>query len=305
MEEGLGLVERAIEGALASDVALLSSACAHVIRSGGKRLRPTMVLLSYRAAGGEDVSQVVEPAAALELLHTASLVHDDINDRSDMRRGKASVNALWGDGLALLVGDFVFVGLVGLLSSFDSRAIRVVADSCKAIVEGETLHVMGLGNHHMTEETYLSIVSKKTGALFAASAEVGGHLAGGSEDQVRGLREYGLNVGIAFQIRDDALDVVGSERVLGKPVAGDLEQGKISLATLYTLQSSQRARECVSGTDATALVECVREAGGLEYAMKTAREYSERAKEALQVLAPSQAKAALSDLADYAVTRDR
>ena len=300
----LSLVEDALKAALASDVRLLSEAGQYILSSGGKRLRPKTVLLSYEAAGGEDVSRAVPLAAAVELLHTASLIHDDINDRSAMRRGKPSVSAQWGDSLALLVGDFVFVKLLNLASGFDSRVFRVLAGCCSAIVEGETLQMVHLGDTRMTEETYLSIVARKTAALFSACGELGGLLAGGTEDQVGALRDFGFNLGIAFQIRDDTLDLVGEREELGKPVTSDLEQGKMSLATLFALRRSEEAREILFASDPAQTTRLLRASGAIEYAALKAREYSSRAKEALSILAESEAKAALSELADFAGARE-
>jgi len=302
--EELDLVEDVLRRALASNVELLSRASEHIIRSGGKRLRPRIVLLSYEAAGGEDLSRAVPVAAAVELLHTASLIHDDINDRSDMRRGEATVNARWGDGLALLIGDFVFVRLLNMIAAFDSRVIRVLADCCTAIVEGETLQMLHLGDIKMAEEAYLAIVTQKTASLFSACAELGGVVAGGGEQQITALKEYGLNLGIAFQIRDDTLDLVGQRDELGKPVASDLEQGKISLATLFALKSSKRASEVLFSKDAAQAIQLLRDTDALEYAMLKAREYSERAKKALSLLPGSEAKAELCRVADFVVARD-
>jgi len=303
--EELSLVEDALGRAVASDVSPLSEISEYVLNSGGKRLRPRIVLLSYEAAGGGDVSQAVPLAAAVELLHTASLIHDDINDHSDMRRGKASVNAQWGDGLALLIGDFVFVKLLNLIAAFDSRIVRVLADCCSAIVEGEILQMLHLWNLEMTEDIYLSIVAQKTASLFSACGELGGLLAGGTEDQVSALREYGLNLGIAFQIRDDALDLVGESDKLGKPVASDLEKGKMSLATLFALRRSEGAREVLFSKDPAQVTRLLHDTEALEYATLKAREYSERAKKGLSILPGSKAKSALSELADFALARDQ
>jgi len=302
--EELDLVEDVLRRAVASNVELLSRASEHIIRSGGKRLRPRIVLLSYEAAGGEDLSAAVSVAAAVELLHTASLIHDDINDRSDMRRGRATVNARWGDSLALLTGDFIFIKLLSMIAAFDSRVIRVLADCCTAIVEGETLQMLSLGDTEMAEETYLRIAGQKTASLFSACAELGGVVAGGGEQQITALKEYGLNLGIAFQIRDDTLDLVGQRDELGKPVASDLEQGKISLATLFALKRSETTREVLFSNDAAQAIQLLRDTGALEYAMLKAGEYSERAKEALSALPRSEAKAELCRLADFVVARD-
>ena len=303
--EELGLVEDVLRRAVASDVSLLSEASEWVLSSGGKRLRPRIVLLSYKAAGGEDTSQAVPLAAAVELLHTASLIHDDINDRSDMRRGMASVNAQWGNGLALLIGDFVFVRLLGLAAAFDNRALRVLADCCSAIVEGETLQMLGRGDTGMTEETYLSIVGQLTASLFSACGELGALLAGGTTDQVDALRDYGLNLGIAFQVRDDTLDLVGKTDKLGKPVARDLTEGKMSLATLFALKRVEETRDALLSWDPDQVARLLHDTGALEYAMLRAREYAERAKEALSILPGSEAKVELCQLADFACDRER
>lgn len=311
--EELNLVEDVLRRSVVSDVDLLSRASEHVIRSGGKRIRPRVVLLSHKAVGGKDISRAVPLAAAMELLHTASLIHDDINDHSDMRRGLATVNARWGNGLALLTGDFIFVRLLNLVATFDSPVIQVLADCCTAIVEGETLQMSHLGDIEMTEETYLRIVSRKTASLFSACSELGAVLAGGTEQHVTILKEYGLNLGIAFQIRDDTLDLAGKRDDLGKPVFNDLKQGKMSLATIFALKRSERAREVLFSStpgsqtqaqDAAQAVQLLRDTGALEYAALKAKGFVARAKEALSVLPGSEAKAVLFDLADFALARE-
>ncbi len=305
IDKELDLVEDALERAVASDVGLLSRGSEHIISSGGKRLRPRVVLLAYRAARGEDVLQAVPIAVAVELLHTASLIHDDINDHSAMRRGQATVNAQWGNGLALLIGDFVFVKLLRLMAAFEPPLIRVLANCCTDIVEGETLQMLSLGDTELTEEIYLTIVSRKTASLFSACAELGAMVAGGTDAQVSALRDYGLNLGMAFQIRDDTLDLVGKGDELGKPVASDLEQGKITLAALFALTRSERAREVLLSKDAGQAIELLRDTGALEYAMLKAGEYSERARESLAELPASEAKAALCELAGFVLSRDQ
>lgn len=301
----LNLVEHALRRATASDIELLDTASSHVIGSGGKRLRPTLVLLAYKAVNGKDISQAVPLAASVELLHTASLVHDDINDRSDLRRGQATVNAQWGDSLALLVGDFIFVRLLQWMADFAPRAIRVLADSCTAIVEGETLQMLHLRDLSMTEETYVRIVTLKTAMLFSACSELGGFVGGGTEEQITALHEYGLNLGIAFQIRDDVLDWVGKQSNLGKPTASDLEQGKMSLATIYALQQSDQAEKVLFSENGAHALRLLQDVGALDYAMRRCQEYSASAQEVLSVLPESEAKTELLRLADYAVTRDR
>ncbi len=313
-DQELELVEEGLKKAVASDVRRLAEASQHIICAGGKRIRPKVVLLSYKAAGGKDIRQAVPLAVAVELLHTASLIHDDINDHSSMRRGQATVNARWGDSLALLTGDFVFIKLLGLMPALDPRLIQVLAGACRDLVEGEVLQFLSLGDTRMDQETYLTIVRKKTASLFSACAELGGVRAGAGEREVAALKEYGLNLGMAFQIRDDTLDLVGHREELGKPVGSDLEQGKMSLATLFALRSSDRAGEVLFASGpgrrararhAAQAIELLRDSRAPEYAMQKAKEYSEKGKEALSVLAGSEARAALFRLADVVLARDR
>jgi geranylgeranyl pyrophosphate synthase len=301
----LNLVERTLGQALSSDIGLLHSASTHVVRSGGKRLRPTVVLLAFKAAGGQDISQAVPLAAAVELLHTASLVHDDINDQSNLRRGQATVNAQWGDSLALLVGDFIFVRLLQLIAGFAPRAIRVLADCCTSIVEGETLQMLHLRDLSLTEETYLRIVTLKTADLFSTCSELGAFVGGGTEEAIQALKEYGHYLGIAFQMRDDALDWMGTEADLGKPTASDLEQGKMSLATIYALRQSDRAKQVLFTADGSRALHLLQEVGALDHAMGKCQEYSEKAQASLALLPESDAKKELLRLAEYAVLRDR
>jgi geranylgeranyl pyrophosphate synthase len=303
--EELTLIENALRQAVVSNVSLLSRAGEYIILSGGKRLRPQIALLSYRAAGGEDISRVVPLAVAVELLHTASLIHDDINDGSDMRRGHTTVNARWGHALALLTGDFIFIRLLNLMASFDSRIVQGLADSCLALVEGEVRQMLSLGDTEMTEETYLEIVAQKTASLFSACTELGAILAGGAEEQVAALREYGLSFGTAYQIRDDTLDLVSTRDELGKPVTSDLKQGKMSLALLFALRESERTREMLFSGDMAQAVQLLYDIGAIDYAMQKATEYATAAKRSLSILPQSEAKAALLELADFAIARDR
>ena len=301
----LALVETALLKAVESDVDLLCGASQSIVRSGGKRLRPKIVLLGYECVGGQDVAQAVPVAAAVELLHTASLVHDDINDRSSMRRGQQTVNARLGNDLALLIGDFVFVKLLALIATFDSRVIRVLSDACTAIVEGETMQMSHLGDLGMTEATYLEIVRRKTASLFSTCAQVGGYLGGATEEQISALAEYGLNLGMAFQLRDDMLDLIGKEGDLGKPIASDLGQGKMNLAALFALQRIEGALEVLRSRNVPQIVQLLDETGAIQYAVDRTAGFAARAAEALSVLPESETQADLCRLADFAGIRTR
>ena len=304
IDRELALVEEMLIAAVQSDVGLLSRTGTRILRAGGKRLRPKVVLYAYAAAGGQEMSSAVPVAAAVELLHTASLVHDDINDQSDTRRGQPSVNAELGTSLALLMGDYIFVRFLNLMADFDRRLIRILARSCNEIVEGETLQMLRLGDLTMDEKSYLTIITQKTASLFVACAEAGGLLAGAPQTQIEALRRYGVNLGIAFQVRDDTLDLMGDSEVLGKPVASDLAQGKMSLATIYAIRVSDKARSALA-SDIKYARDVLHETGALDYAMQKAREYAEEAKRALLALPDSEARLCLGELADLAVVRNR
>ena len=302
---GLDSVEEALERAFASDVSLLSGAASQLVLSGGKRLRPKTVLLAHEAAGGGNPSQAIRFATIVELVHTASLIHDDINDRSAVRRGEVTVNAQWGDSLALLTGDFVFVRMLSLLAGLDARIVDLLATACQSIVEGEALEAMSLGNTAMTEESYIDIVRRKTASLFAACAESGGVLAGASEETTRALRSYGLNLGIAFQIRDDTLDLVGQTEDLGKPTESDMPRGKMSLATIFALAASDAAEEMLFSANGREATKILHDTGALSYSLQMAEEYAGSASAALATLPPSDARAALRGMAEFAVARSR
>jgi geranylgeranyl pyrophosphate synthase len=298
------LVERELSRVIESQVDLLSEASGHIVRAGGKRIRPQIVLLAYTAVGGQNVSCVVPLAAAVELIHTASLIHDDVNDGSSLRRGRPTVNARWGNTTALLTGDFIFGKLMKHIGSFDTRITQVLANACVSIVEGEARQMLTLGDIDMTEETYLETVHQKTACLFAASAESGGILGQATQQQARVLAEYGLNLGMAFQIKDDALDYVGGSDRLGKPVALDLNQGKISLPIIAALKKTDRIIPALRAQNARETTQLLQETGALTYAMDRAQGYARKAQEALSGLPYSEAKAALCQMADFAITRD-
>lgn len=296
-------MEEAIAAALESDVALLAAAGRHVVGSGGKRVRPRVVLLSYHAAGGREPQEVIALAAAVELLHTASLVHDDINDRSDLRRGRSTVNRLWGDGLALLCGDYIFVKLLELIAPCGSRAVRAIARACVDIVEGETRQMLALGRMDVDEDEYLDVVRQKTASLFSCCAALGAIQAGADAAVEAALAEYGMHLGMAYQIRDDILDVEGSAERLGKPVRADLAQRKMSLATIHARRRAGATLDTLVARDVEGACELLNDTGALALAARTARSYADRAIAALDALPAGEARAALGALADLAAQR--
>ena len=225
LDTGLAAVERAMLDATDSQVDVLRDASRHILSAGGKRIRPRILLLSYLALGGSDTRQVADPAAAVELMHTASVVHDDINDHGIMRRGRPSVNAIWGRTFALLTGDFLFTAVYELMAPY--RDLNVdLARAATALVEGETLQASAVKEKQFTRDVYMRIIALKTAALFQAAAAIGAKLAGASQSEIDACAQYGFKVGMVFQIIDDILDIVADEESLGKTSGIDLRQGR-------------------------------------------------------------------------------
>lgn len=233
----LEAVERVMYEIVDSSVTVLRDASRHIIAAGGKRIRPRLVLLSYAAVGGLEPEEAAPIAAAVELVHTASVVHDDINDHGVVRRGRPSVNALWGRTFALLTGDYMFAKVYELMAPF-KELNAVLADATTALVEGETLQASAVKENKFSRETYYRVIALKTAALFKASAEMGAALGGGTQEQIEVLGRFGYNIGIAFQIVDDILDVIGDEQQLGKTAGIDIEQGR-GVATAYANEQGE------------------------------------------------------------------
>ncbi len=225
VDAGLESVEQAMFQATSSEVDVLKDASRHILSAGGKRIRPRLLLLSYLALGGDDLELVAKPAAAVELMHTASVVHDDINDHGIVRRGRPSVNSIWGRTFALLTGDFLFTAVYELMAPYQHLNVDL-AKAATALVEGETLQASAVKDNIFTRDIYMRIIALKTAALFRAAAAIGAKLADGSGDAVAALSNYGFNLGLAFQIVDDILDLVADESTLGKSTGIDLEQGR-------------------------------------------------------------------------------
>jgi geranylgeranyl pyrophosphate synthase len=225
IQHAMQAVEDAMFDVVNSDVTVLRDASRHILGAGGKRVRPRLLMLTYMALGGTDYEYAAPPAAAVELMHTASVVHDDINDHGVVRRGRPSVNAIWGRTFALLTGDFLFTAVYQLLSPYKDLNI-ILANAATALVEGETLQAVAVKENNFTREAYARIIGLKTAALFQSATEMGARLRNATPAQIEALRIFGYNVGLAFQIIDDVLDIVGDEQTLGKTAGIDIEQGR-------------------------------------------------------------------------------
>ena len=298
LETALEAVERLMDEVVDSSVTVLRDASRHIIAAGGKRLRPRLVLLSYAAVGGVVPEEAAPVAAAVELVHTASVVHDDINDHGVVRRGRPSVNALWGRTFALLTGDYLFAKVYELMAPFkDLNA--VLADATTALVEGETLQASAVKENNFNRETYYRVIALKTAALFKASAEMGAALGSGTQEQIDALGSFGYNIGIAFQIVDDILDVIGDEQQLGKTAGIDIAQGR-GVATAYTAEQGDpdSTNDKINAIKAKAL-----KGNALNEARKQAETLVQMAIRELDVLPDTPAKTGLIKLAHTVVER--
>ncbi len=307
IEKELEAVEESLATVINSDVEMLFDASHHIVSSGGKRIRPRVTLLAYLAAGGTEPLTAVDLAAALEMVHTATLVHDDINDHSLLRRGKITVHARWGRTFALLAGDYLFTKVYELMAPYGGNYNVIMADACVKLVEGETLQAIAAKAGDMDRETYKKIISRKTASLFEAAARMGSMLAGADEETIENLSTYGHNLGLTFQIVDDILDIVGDPETMGKPVGTDIVQSRGVMAT-------QNGGQLIVEGQATAVLEedplqkmmaRLRESGAVEIARLQANEMADRARDALETIAESPAHTELEALIDLVLDRDQ
>lgn len=305
-------VNRLIRERLASDVVLINQISEHIIAAGGKRLRPMLVLLAARALGyrGNDHLQM---AAIIEFIHTSTLLHDDVVDESDLRRGRKTANALWGNAASVLVGDFLYSRSFQLMVELDRMPVmRILANTTNAIAEGEVLQLLHVHNPDTDEAAYLRVIERKTAVLFAAATRLGALLAGASEAQQAAMERFGLALGYAFQIADDVLDYTADASTLGKNLGDDLAEGKATLPLIHALtrvDAETRARMAAAieqgNTEALPeIVNAIRASGSLEYSQRIARTYADEAIAALDTLPESPQLAALRGLAVYSVERE-
>jgi octaprenyl-diphosphate synthase len=308
-------VEREFGRHVQSQVSVIPEIGNYVKDGGGKRIRPAILLMASRMAGytGE---RAVLYAAVIEFIHSATLVHDDIIDESQTRRGRDAAHTRWGNHLTVLFGDFLYLKSMSLALSQDNiELIRVLCDVTLQIVEGEIYQLTKKSAVDLTEDEHFDIVRRKTAVLFAGSAKIGGMLGPATPEQLEALWDYGFSIGVAFQIVDDLLDFTGDEVVLGKPVGGDLREGKLTLPVIHLLQRDDAgARALVQKIvrEEHATIEEWRElramlarSRSIDYAKSTAVEYVERAKRALRAFPASASREALLFLPDYVLSRDR
>lgn len=315
LEERAAAIDAALDRELSGGApTYMHEACRHLVEAGGKRLRPVILLLAAQAVDPECGDRDLLPAAvAVEFVHTLSLIHDDIIDDDDLRRGVPAVHETWDRSTAIVAGDLLYarafelVTRVEVAASARLEAAQLLADACRELSEGQSLDMTLYGRGEPpTEEEYLRIIEEKTGSLFAAAAEMGVRLAGGDDEQARAADAYGRALGVAFQLQDDVLSVTGSTEVLGKPVGSDLVDGKTTLVTIHAQQHGvDISPESVA---ARGLEDCraeLEEAGSLDYVDRQASRYVGRALSALEAFEPSSARANLAEIAKFAAERER
>ena len=309
----MGGVDALITARLDSPVPVIPALAEHLIAAGGKRLRPLLTVAAARLAGGTD-DACLKLAAAVEFIHTATLLHDDVVDGSQLRRGKVAAHLIWGGASSVLVGDFLFARSFELMVETGSlRSLAILAKASSVIAEGEVLQLTRAHDLNLDQHTYLEIIRAKTAELFAASAEAGAVSAGAPESQIAALRTYGLNLGLAFQLADDALDYSGVAETLGKNAGDDFREGKATLPLLLAIARSgpreaafweraigrleqteadfRRAREIIVGT------------GALQATLDLGTDYAETAKTALAAFPDNEWRRSLEALADFSVSR--
>ena len=312
-ETDMAGVNRLITERMQSDVPIIPALAEHLIAAGGKRLRPLLTVAAARLAGSDN-DHCLKLAAAVEFIHTATLLHDDVVDGSALRRGKVAAHLIWGGAQSVLVGDFLFARAFELMVETNSmKALDILARASRVIAEGEVLQLMRSHDLNLSQALYLEIIQAKTAELFAAASEAGAVSAGVDPARTDALKAYGLNLGLAFQLVDDALDYGGATETLGKNAGDDFREGKATLPLLLAIARSgpreaefweravgrreqteadfRRARELIIGT------------GALDATLDLATEYADKAKAALAIFPANDWREALESLADFAVSR--
>lgn len=298
-----------------SDVPVLEEASQHIISAGGKRVRPRIMFLTYKAFGGDDLERVVPVAAALELVHTATLVHDDINDHASTRRGRVTINERWGRTFALLTGDYLFTKVYELMAPYEALNVDL-AKATVALVEGETLQAHAAKTNNFNQEIYKKIIAKKTASLFEAASVLGAKLAQANTDEVEAMQRYGYYVGMTFQIVDDMLDLVGDPRVTGKGTGLDAAQGK-GMAALASAASNTNGHtygvavaepEIVADEEDDPLLGLKRKlysGGAVEAGRLMASNLAGKARKSLRQLPDSDYRTELNEIVDLVLKRDK
>lgn len=311
VDEDFLSVNRLIAEQLKSPVALVEEIGRYIVEAGGKRLRPALVLFAAGCCNYRGDRHVIL-GAVIEFLHTATLLHDDVVDRSELRRGRVTANSLWGNAPSVLVGDFLYSRAFQLMTQLGSdEVLTILADATNLIAQGEVMQFSDIGNLNIDEPRYMEVIRCKTALLFQAAAHSGAVLAGGDQDQVRALKTFGLEFGLAYQLMDDWLDYAGDADSMGKNVGNDLVEGKLTLPLIFTLAQgaptqADRVRESLITRSAAHLdevLQAVRACGAMDYTRTALLRHSKNAVACLERLPANPHRDALKRLAEYAENR--
>ncbi len=315
LKDDMQAVEAQFAKNLSSGVELIGQVGQYILSSGGKRFRPMLLILSSRLCNYQG-GRHIELAAVVEFIHTATLLHDDVVDSASLRRGNRSANSVWGNQASVLVGDFLFAKSFSMMvNSENLRILKILSDTTTQLAEGEILQLINTCDLDVDENRYLQVVRDKTAILIAAACQVGAILAGATEEQELALREFGLEIGTAFQLMDDALDYVADQAEFGKERGHDLYEGKMTLPLIHAYaacsgeEKSEIARivdaEDLTAADLDYVCALIDTYDGIEYTRTRAAQRIETAKKLLEIFPPSAARDALYTLADYVVSRKK
>ncbi|MFA8341549.1 MAG: polyprenyl synthetase family protein [Rhodothermaceae bacterium] len=314
VKDELVIFDEKFKTSLRSDVKLLNLVTNYILKQKGKRVRPILVLQAAALCGGVNDRTYIG-ASLVELLHTATLVHDDVVDDAEKRRGLPALNAVWKNKISILFGDYLLSR--GLSISVDNKEfdfLSIMSTTVKRMAEGELLQIYKSKKLDIDTETYFKIISDKTASLLSTCCEIGAVSSSSDPEKQKAMKEYGENLGIAFQIRDDILDYIGSFNLFGKEVGGDIKDRKITLPLIYTLENSdsktrkeilKNLKKGSKNKKVKEIIEMVKSSGGIDYADKIAREYAQKARECLQLFDDSENKTALLELVDFVIDRKK
>ena len=311
VREDLKAVDDLLINRLESEVALINQVSSYIINAGGKRIRPLLVILMSKALGYQGINHHVM-AAVIELIHTATLIHDDIVDESEVRRGTETPNQVWGNAASVLVGDFIYSRAFEIMVEPNSMEImKVLSKATNAIAEGEVLQLLNIGNKELKEADYLKVIEKKTACLFQAATQIAAIISDSDSSIQNQMKSFGLHLGNAFQIVDDVLDYQSDEELLGKRIGDDLSEGKMTLPLIHSLSNSSKVtnkklRDIIYNNNVEEIdivLEIFQETGSIDYTINHAKVISEKAKYCLVNLNESNYKNALSLLCDISVER--
>ncbi len=312
VSEEWSLLDQEIEKQLSSDIELINNISQYIVNSGGKRIRPLIVLLSARACGASDLERIVKAAAMIEFIHTATLLHDDVVDNSDSRRGIKTAHQSFGNESTILVGDFLYSRAFQIMVQINHMGImEVMSDATNTIAEGEVLQLINSGNPKINKEQYLEVIYRKTGKLFEAAMVVGGLLSNQSQTVLTTLQLFGKELGMAYQIVDDVLDYSSSFEIMGKDVGDDLAEGKVTLPMIYTLERAMPDMQEMIGQailnkdskNADKIIGSIQSTGSIASSVNDAKEKTEFALHSIQTLDNSKYKTALTNLAEIILHR--